>query len=74
MDFLAISSLGLKSAKNQKLMDEFFFAFFWFLMIQTLKNNIPNVISRQNLTVELLKMAQNRIYFWHYTVLTQKVI
>ena len=32
-------------------------------MAQTIKNNIPNIISRQKLTVEPLKMAQIRIPF-----------
>ena len=58
MDFLAICSIGLKSAKNQKLINELFFGLFWFSMAQTLKNNLPKAISRQKLIVEPLKTAQ----------------
>ena len=63
-----------KSPKNSKKSRTNFFGFFLFSMAQTLKNNIPNVISRQKLPMKLLKMAQIRISFWQITYWTQKVI
>ena len=39
---MAICGPGLKGkiGQNQKLMDGFFFGFFWFSMAQTIKNNL----------------------------------
>ena len=68
--------LGLKSAKIKNWLT-IFFGFFWFSMAQTLKNNIPNVISRQKLTVELHKTAQITIrilFLANHLYRTQKVI
>ena len=65
--------IGLKSIIDGRT----FFGFFWFSMAQTLKNNIPNVISRQKLTVELLKTAQITIrilFLANHLYRTQKVI